>query len=77
MRERGGKRWWLRRMLREMGRMDGGWIEGGERGCGRASWVDLGFGCRKMGREGKGREGTFDAGWMGLSRCPGSGRETE
>jgi len=44
---------------KEMGR-----IEGGERGCGRASWVDLGFGCREMGREGKGR--LMLDGWMGL-----------
>ena len=44
-------------MLREMG-----CIEGGERGCGRASWVDLGFGCRKMGREGRGR--LMLDGWM-------------
>lgn len=53
-------------MLREMG-----CIEGGERGCGRASWVDLGFGCRKMGREGRGR--LMLDGWMGLLRCSGSG----
>ncbi len=52
-----------------------GWMEGGERGCGRVSWVDLGFGCRKMGREGKGR--LMLDGWMGLLRCSGSGRETE
>ncbi len=52
-----------------------GWMEGGERGCRRASWVDLGFGCRKMGGEGKGRLMLDGWGFYGV-RVPG-GRLSE